>query len=69
MAEPRLQHTSQELIEVAKILDALDKFSGNAPDFRLEGELSVYWEELQMGKIVNDGGLWVYYPEASEKPA
>lgn len=67
MAEPRLQHTSQELIEVAKVLDALDKFSEDAPDFRLEGELSVYWDDMLMGKIAHDLDIWVYYPEA--KPA
>jgi hypothetical protein len=68
MGGKSFQHTSEELIEVAKILDALNKFSGNNPDLRLEGELKISYDNVCIGRIVSSRGVWVYSPDA-ENPS
>ena len=67
MAEPRLQHNSDELRAVANLLDTLNNFGSKFGDIGLDGELAVYWIEVPMGKVVRDGDTWAYYPEAAKE--
>ena len=67
MSKPKYQHTAEELKKVSKVLDALNEIESESTDVRLTGTLRLWWDGSMQGSIDwdEDGGHWVYYPEAS----
>lgn len=67
--ETGTQHDASELSAISRTLDFLnglfDDFKIN--DMCFEGELSVFWVDVEMGKIVRFDDTWVYVPTISIK--